>query len=148
MDNRFAKGGMCTCVYIFGTWGCASGGSPRQRPHLTLLHRTVWSQQIQTHARFQDRPQVGGIHRTRGKWTNQGLYIPLTKQFSINKVLIPHLCFLFQGSISRVVQQTVWTLMCCWSGTNTRLIHCCPGQMIKQLEIWTNNSYLDWNGYF
>lgn len=58
MGNRPAKGSMCTGVYICGTWRRTCCRRSGQCPHLTLLHRALRSQQVQTHPYFPDWLQV------------------------------------------------------------------------------------------
>lgn len=58
MVNRPAKGSVCTGVYISGPRRCTCCGRSGQCAHFTLLHRALWSQQVQTHTYFQDRLQV------------------------------------------------------------------------------------------
>lgn len=52
MGHRPAEGSVCTGVYICGPRGSTCCRRASQRPHLTLLHRALRKQQIQTHAHF------------------------------------------------------------------------------------------------
>lgn len=58
MDNRPAKGSMCTGVYICRAWRHTCRRHSGKYPHVTLLHWALWRQQVQTHTYFQDRLQV------------------------------------------------------------------------------------------
>lgn len=101
---------LCAGVCVRGArWRPTHGGSEGGGAGVTVPPGALWDWGHQTHAHLQSGPQVWGR-------TSSALMV----EFFFFEKQRNHQCacfafFLFQGKISRMVQQSVWLPVCKWS---------------------------------
>ena len=126
MEDRLAQRRLFLGVCVHRAWGLSSNWRDTScSSGVQLPARTLWLRKVQTDSHLPSWLEVcmnGKVHVNIHSWPALVIIAILMVPTFAEYILL-----MFQGKNSRMVQQSLWSPLCCWCCTNPQLLpssHC------------------------